>query len=195
MNGYYEDIDEDLDELDDESDDESIAERRRRRRSRARGGGYTRSRRGGYAPQQTDRATVSQGQLEVALTNVGDDVKKLNASVAALERDAGASIKKLRYEYRRELQNFAMMSAIFPLITKGKTVTVQPTTGDPVKVAVESDSLLTTLLPFLLFSQSAAPDGYSGDQGASGGMGMGMGGNMGLLLAVALLSGDESKSK
>lgn len=165
MTAFYEDIDEALAELDDESDDEGLFSRRRKR---------GRGRRGGYGPWSGGRANG----------NVATAVQRVGTEVANLEEDTGTAIKRIRADF----QNFAMMTALMPLLlTKTATVNTNEPTARSVKVQVQSDNSLTTMLPLLMMSQSGF-GGSASSQGSSNNN------NMMMLMMVLILS-ERDKDK
>jgi len=130
MTRSYEDIDEALAELDDESDDEGLFSRRRRRGRRA------------YVPQVIGGGNVSERRFATTIEKVGSEV-------ATLENNTAAAVKKVQ----ADLQNFAMMSTLMPLLLAGRTANVTDTSNNVVKVAVQGDSTLNLMLPLILMTQ------------------------------------------
>lgn len=189
MNGLNEDIDEDLDELDDEDIDDSLGERRRMRRSNIRGRGYNQPR--------LERSSVTQAQLQAAMSRVGEDIRKLATTTKALEESVSRSLGKTR----REQQQYNQMAMLLPLLSRPKTkeiksLALKATTVPRVAgAAITSDDfeVVTTtvlsgeqdrmalMLPILLMS---------GMGGGTGG-GSGSGGNDMMMLAVAMMAMDK----
>lgn len=163
MNGLYEDIDEDLDELDDEAfgEDDELSERRRRRRNRGfqpKGGGYNQPR--------LDKSPVSQTQLQAALARVGEDVKKLAASVKSLEARADTTISRIN----KQNQGLGQMAMMMPMLMK-KTVTITGTTlaagglKEGTRVMIDDNDSMSMLLPFMMMgSFGSTPQNGTGGQ-------------------------------
>jgi hypothetical protein len=160
MNGLYEDIDEDLDELDDEDfgeDLDELAERRKRKRHRNR----FRPKGGGYNQPRLDKSPVSQTQMQAALARVGEDVKKLAASVRSLEERADKTIKRISGQ-NQGLGQMAMMMPM--LMKKSVTVTGLAANGIPqdTRVLVDDNDSMMMLLPFMMMQGFSTKNGDAG---------------------------------
>lgn len=187
MNGLNEDIDEDLDELDDEDIEDSLGERRRMRRSNIRGRGYNQPR--------LERSSVTQAQLQAAMSRVGEDIRKLATTTKGLEESVSRSLGKVR----RDQQQFNQMAMLLPLLSRPKTVEIKTwklkegVVSDPparadfelatTKVLSAEQDSMAMMLPILLM----------GGMGGSSGGGSGGGGNDMMMLAVAMIAMDRDK--
>jgi len=176
MNGLYEDIDEDLDELDDEGfgEDDDLSERRRRKKHRPKGGNYNQPR--------LDKSPVTQTQLQAALARVGEDVKKLAASVKSLEDRADKTLKRIN----NQNQGLGQMAMLMPMLMKKSVKLTTDVSADlkkDTRILVDDNDSMSMLLPFMMMQGY----GGTGQNGTSGG------GNDMMMMMVMLMafSGDK----
>lgn len=151
---------------------------------------------------------VTQPQLQTALARVGEQIKtnseaiktlSARANTLAAEQERQAAVLKRETERsRRDLRRVSEMSALLPLISKPKsqTITIPSVPADvnagipavpakEVKVLVDSDDSLSTLLPFMMMG------GIGGSGGSGGGLMGGGEDNSMMFLVLALAMGKK----
>jgi hypothetical protein len=144
---------------------------------------------------------VTQAQLQAAMSRVGAQVRtnstaitQLNTRVAA----ATATVKKETTDRKKDvtalrsnLSQTQQMSAILPLLSQPRSVTVTGLGADGIpdntKVLVDGSNTLALLLPMLLMAGIGGGSGTDSTGGTSGGGGLFGGGDNNSMMMLAMI--------